>query len=118
MRAGKSVGRVGREGPNLAVENGDEADKRSPAGWGAGWHWAEEVGFDTGKVGVPTFVRPTGFSDLARGRGALCHSLPSLITDCAVDFGTAQAGVEGDCERPLTCSPPRKQRRLQSQEAP
>lgn len=43
---------------------------------------------------------------------------PSLITDCAVDFGTAQVGVEGDCERPLTCSPPRKQRRLQCQEAP
>ena len=38
MTAGKSVGREGREGPSLAAEDGDEVDKWSPAGQGAGWH--------------------------------------------------------------------------------
>lgn len=105
MRAGKSVGRVGREGPSLAVEDGDEVDKWSPAGRGAGWHWAEEVGVDAEKVRVPASARPTGFSDPTWGRGALCHSLPTLITDCAVDIGTARAEVEGDCQTPSHLQP-------------
>ena len=46
MRAGKSVWRVGREGPSLEEEDGDEVDKWSPAWQGAGWHWAEEVGVE------------------------------------------------------------------------
>lgn len=105
MTAGKPVGRVGREGPSLAAEDRDEVDKWNPAGRGAGWHWAEEVGVDAEKVGVPASARPTGFSDPTWGRGALCHGLPTLITDYAVDIGTARAEVEGDCQTPSHLQP-------------
>ena len=54
---------------------------------------------------MPASARPTGFSDRAQRRGALCHGLPSLITDCAVDIGTARAGVEGECRTPSHLQP-------------
>lgn len=54
---------------------------------------------------MPASARPTGFSDPTQRRGALCHGLPSLITDCAVDIGTARAGVEGECRTPSHLQP-------------
>lgn len=90
MRAGGHREWVQRRNPTV-VENGDEADKRSPAGWVQGGTGAEEVGFDTRGSGGTHFCQAHRVLR-SRSGGVPLSQPPSLITDCAVDFGTAQAG--------------------------